>query len=169
MTPWHLVKQHSPEECIVSFTVLLSQLTHCYSPFLCAECRGTKECRGLFNLTVLVNNIMSLTRSLRNNYWSLDITVLKLVLTFAGPHSNHGILEGGKLSTVDLLILTSLDKLLLIMQALTFFRKQATLKRRSTVLSLPFSKLPLLCWKKYYKTFVNNNITNKQLSSKVDN
>jgi hypothetical protein len=76
---------------------------------LYAECRGTKECRGLFNWAALVNNIVSLTRSRRNNYCSLYFTVLKLGLSFAGPHSNQGILEGGKLSTVDLLVPTSLD------------------------------------------------------------
>jgi hypothetical protein len=41
-------------------------------------------------------------------------------------------------STVDLLIITNLDQLPLILQTLfTFFTKQATLMRRSTVLSLP--------------------------------
>jgi hypothetical protein len=40
----------------------------------------------------------------------------------------------GKLSTVDLLVLPSLDQLLLIVQTLfTFFTKQATLMRRLTV------------------------------------
>jgi hypothetical protein len=44
----------------------------------------------------------------------------------------------GQLSTVDLLVLTSLDQLLLILKTLlTFFTKQASLRRRSTLLSLP--------------------------------
>jgi len=44
----------------------------------------------------------------------------------------------GRLSTVDLLIQTSLDQLLFILKILfTFFTKQSTLMRRSTVLSLP--------------------------------
>ncbi len=44
----------------------------------------------------------------------------------------------GRLSTVDLLVLTSLDQLLLMMQTLfTFFTKQATLMRNLTMLSLP--------------------------------
>ncbi len=44
---------------------------------------------------------------------------------------------GGKLSTVDLFVLTSLDKLILILKILfSFFTKQAALMRRSTVLSL---------------------------------
>ncbi len=43
-----------------------------------------------------------------------------------------------RLSTVDLLVLTSLDQLLFILKILfSFVTKQATLKRRSTVLSLP--------------------------------
>ncbi len=44
----------------------------------------------------------------------------------------------GRLSTVDLLLLTSLDKLLFTLKILfTLFKKQAILIRRSTVLSLP--------------------------------
>ncbi len=44
----------------------------------------------------------------------------------------------GRLSTVDLLVITSLDELLLDLTILlTFFTKKATLMRRSTVLSLP--------------------------------
>jgi hypothetical protein len=44
----------------------------------------------------------------------------------------------GRLSTVDLLALTSLDQLLFIMQTLcTFLQNKATLMRRSTVPSLP--------------------------------
>jgi hypothetical protein len=43
----------------------------------------------------------------------------------------------GRLSTVDLLVITSLDKLHLILKTLfTFLQKRATLMRRSTVLSL---------------------------------
>ncbi len=45
----------------------------------------------------------------------------------------------GQQSTVDLLVLTSLVQQFLIVQTLfTFLTKQATLMRRSTVLSLPF-------------------------------
>jgi hypothetical protein len=44
----------------------------------------------------------------------------------------------GRLSTVDLLVLTSLDELLFILKILlTFVTKHATLMRRSTVLNLP--------------------------------
>jgi len=44
----------------------------------------------------------------------------------------------GRLSTVNLLVLTSLDQLIFKLKILfTFFTKQATLMRRSTVLSLP--------------------------------
>ncbi len=43
----------------------------------------------------------------------------------------------GRLSTVDLLVLTSLDRVLFILKILfNFLKKQATLTRRSTVLSL---------------------------------
>jgi hypothetical protein len=46
---------------------------------------------------------------------------------------------GGRLSTFDLLVLTSLDQLIFKLKILffLFFTKQATLMRRSTVLSLP--------------------------------
>ncbi len=45
---------------------------------------------------------------------------------------------GGRLSTVDLLVLTSLDQLIFIYKiSFSFFIKQATLMRRSTVLILP--------------------------------
>ncbi len=47
--------------------------------------------------------------------------------------------EKGKLCTVDLHVLISLELRLLILQSLfTFFTKQAFLMRRSTVLSFPF-------------------------------
>ncbi len=51
---------------------------------------------------------------------------------------NRETLLKGWISTVDLLELTSLDQLLFILKILlTFFTKQPTLMRRSTVLSLP--------------------------------
>jgi hypothetical protein len=54
---------------------------------------------------------------------------------------NQGTLTEGK----ALLVLTSLDQLLLLLQTLfTFFTKQATLKRRFTVLSLPLA-VSVLC------------------------
>jgi hypothetical protein len=47
-------------------------------------------------------------------------------------------LQRGKLSTFELLVLNSLDKLLFELKILLpFFTKQATLMRRSTVLSIP--------------------------------
>ncbi len=53
--------------------------------------------------------------------------------------SKHGALaERERFSTVDLLVLTSLDQLLLTLAKLfSFLTKQATLMRRSTVLSAP--------------------------------
>jgi uncharacterized protein YjbI with pentapeptide repeats len=57
--------------------------------------------------------------------------------------SREALLKG-RLSTVDLLVLTSLDRLPLILQTFfIFFTKEATLMRRSTVLSFPFSKASL--------------------------
>ncbi len=45
---------------------------------------------------------------------------------------------GGRLSTVDLLVLTILDQLIFKLKVFfSFLTKQATLRRRSTVLSLP--------------------------------
>jgi hypothetical protein len=44
----------------------------------------------------------------------------------------------GRISTVDLLVLTGLDQLIFKLNKIfTFVTKQATLMRRSTVLSLP--------------------------------
>ncbi len=46
--------------------------------------------------------------------------------------------EGGRISTIDLLVLTSLDQLLFKLKVFFFFlTKQASLIKRSTVLSLP--------------------------------
>jgi len=46
--------------------------------------------------------------------------------------------RGGRFSTVDLLVLTSFEQLIFIVKILfSFFTKQATLMKRSTVLSLP--------------------------------
>jgi hypothetical protein len=48
------------------------------------------------------------------------------------------VLLKGKASVIDLLVLTTLYQLIFILKILfTFFTKQATLMRRSTVLSLP--------------------------------
>jgi len=48
------------------------------------------------------------------------------------------VLLTGSLSTVDLLVFPSLDQLIFILKLLvSFFTKQATFMRRSTVLSLP--------------------------------
>ncbi len=49
---------------------------------------------------------------------------------------SHVLLKG-RLSTVDLLVLTSLDQLLLILKIIFILISKAALFRRSTVLSLP--------------------------------
>jgi hypothetical protein len=61
-----------------------------------------------------------------------------------GHHSLNAYLKSGnshrrgRLSTVDLLVISSLDQQLLKLQTIfSYFTKQATLMRRSTVLSLP--------------------------------
>jgi hypothetical protein len=61
-------------------------------------------------------------------------SALKLVESWL---SQGSLTEGGRINTVDLLVLISIDKLLLKRQTLlTFLPKQATLRKR-TVLSLP--------------------------------
>ncbi len=59
----------------------------------------------------------------------------------------QGILtEGGRISTVDLLVLTSSDQLLFVLK-LYFFTKQPILMRRSTVLSLfPSVRVPCIVY-----------------------
>ncbi len=48
------------------------------------------------------------------------------------------VLLGGRLSTVDLLVLTSLDHLIFMLKiSFSFFTEHAALMRRSIVLSLP--------------------------------
>ncbi len=48
--------------------------------------------------------------------------------------------RGGRISTVDLLVLSSLDQLIFYIENIIFIvTKQVVLMRRSTVLSLPFS------------------------------
>jgi len=61
-------------------------------------------------------------------------------------HPYQGSLtKGGRLSTVDLLVLTSFEQLIFMPKySLPAFTKQATLTRRSTVLrAFPFSKASL--------------------------
>ncbi len=65
-----------------------------------------------------------------------------MIVTY--DHNNRLIVRAGKsywrgrLSTVDLIVLTSLDQLLFKLKILwTFFTKQANIMRRSTVSSLP--------------------------------
>jgi hypothetical protein len=54
-----------------------------------------------------------------------------------GGNSQGSLSEGKRLGTVDLLVLTSLDQLVFILKMFSFVTKQATLMRRSTVLSIP--------------------------------
>ncbi len=73
----------------------------------------------------------------RNQCLHLDVTHRRknkvIFLTLPRPGKPYW---RGRLSTVDLLVLTGLDQLLLIVKILfTFFTNQATLMRRSTVLS----------------------------------
>ncbi len=57
-------------------------------------------------------------------------------------HTSRNSYRKGRVSTVDLLLLESLDQLLLTMQILSIFlTKQATVMRRSTVLSRPFQQV----------------------------
>ncbi len=61
-------------------------------------------------------------------------------LSLISPSYNQGCLTEveGRLSTVDLLVLTSLDQLIFKLEILfSFLTKQAILMRRSTVLSFP--------------------------------
>jgi hypothetical protein len=62
-------------------------------------------------------------------------------LVFPGVNGCHGKAREAhlqeRLSTVDLLVLTSLDHLLLKLKISYLFAKQANLMRRYTVLSLP--------------------------------
>jgi hypothetical protein len=57
---------------------------------------------------------------------------------FEGNRNQGSLTEGGSISTVDLLVLTSFDQFFIYFKALyPFVTKQVTLMRRSTVLSLP--------------------------------
>ncbi len=62
--------------------------------------------------------------------------MINFIVIFLWNKSGKSCRMGG-LTTVDLLLLTSLDQLLFILNIFTFFTKQTTLMRRSTVLSLP--------------------------------
>jgi hypothetical protein len=65
-----------------------------------------------------------------------------------------------RLSTVDLLVLTSLDLLLLISRTLFFFTKHGDLIRRSTVLSLPLQLVfPALAIRVNYSTAMQGTNT----------
>jgi hypothetical protein len=61
-------------------------------------------------------------------------SLLILVYTF----SQGSLTERGRLCTVDLLVVTSFDQLPFILKIFTYVTKQATLMRRSIVLSIPF-------------------------------
>jgi hypothetical protein len=66
-------------------------------------------------------------------YFCCDVIIYRV----SYGEAREALLEG-RLNTVDLLVLTSLDQLIFILKILfTCFTQQATLMRRSTVLSLP--------------------------------
>ncbi len=90
-----------------------------------------KNVRCIFAISLWNQLIQSYHNQLKNYIW-----------VYAGKPDWRG-----KLSTVDLLMLTSLDQLLFIIQRLLIcFTKQGTLLRRSTVLSLPLQwEFPGLC------------------------
>jgi hypothetical protein len=72
-----------------------------------------------------------------NKLWSLFNPKLALYYLIMYAFQGKSYWRG-RLSTVDLLLLTSLAQLLFVLKILfTFFKKQGTLKRRSTILSLP--------------------------------
>jgi hypothetical protein len=93
--------------------------------------------------------VASLTIVIDNTSWGYGkgydpfiVQASLMIVTY--DHNNRLIVRAGKsywrgrLSTVDLLVLTSLDHLLFKSKMLfTFFTKQANLMRRSTVSSLP--------------------------------
>ncbi len=63
-----------------------------------------------------------------------------LIIEWMNDSNNREVLWRGRLSTVDLLALTSLDQLLFILEVLlTFYTKHANLIRRSTVQSFTLS------------------------------
>jgi len=66
-----------------------------------------------------------------------DIQSSLLCLFVSAEKMNFNDIVGGRLNTVDLQVLTSLNQLGLIMQTFFTFYKQTNLRRRSTVLSLP--------------------------------
>ncbi len=79
----------------------------------------------------------------------------------------------GRLSTVDLLLLTSLGQLLFTLKIFfTSFTKQVTLTRSSTVLNLPFELVFPAIWQELPKTKLANNFfcgkKNYQIKNMID-
>jgi hypothetical protein len=67
--------------------------------------------------------------------FGLDVRVMHNVVIFIVQGS---LADWGRISTVDLLVLTSLDQLIFILKILfSFLQNKLILTRRSTVLSLP--------------------------------
>ncbi len=112
---------------------LVCRLWGCFINFRCKACNhlhtgqkfwvkmgGGNDFPDFWNNTILQKYVgQGLTASLTGSMWT------------GNPKWR------GRLSTLDLLVLTTLDEVLLILQTLfTFFTKQATLMRRCTVVSL---------------------------------
>jgi hypothetical protein len=85
---------------------------------------------GSKHFTQILDTLLFFTLILQN------FTIKLSQLPTAFLHQTRELLDKGNLSTVDLFELTKLDLFLLMRTLLTFFTKQATLLRGSTVLSL---------------------------------
>jgi hypothetical protein len=114
------------------------------------------ETRLKLPCTSMLRSSLSDWLTLKTLLIRLCVTSLRCVLRHTHTYLLHAYLLSpgntnwrGKFRTIHLLVLTSLDHMLLILKTL-FFAKQRTLKRRSTVLSLPFQLvLPALTFLKY--------------------
>jgi len=139
---------------VALFSVMPSvAFLYCFPWCRYAECRFA-ECHGAEIMTneffilefkfSIAKFIFEQSRCLCNKT-SLSLCTFKLVFILNKqrikmPGKSYW---GGRLSTVELLVLTCLDKLLFILKiSFTFSSKLATLMRSSTVLSLPPSVSP---------------------------
>ncbi len=124
---------------LLSITIIICLNYYYHNAECCiAKCRYA-QCRGI----AMPSQPAAQVRAAKG---PLQFSTFKTLICEKGclqHEPNHGTLTG-KLCTVDLLELTSSDRLLLKLQTFFTFFKQVTLMRRSTVLSLPFSQCSLV-------------------------
>ncbi len=120
---WGLFSSSDGDEDKMCYNFGPSNVSISFKSDFLTEKKSFRRNSSIFRGRRLVGNVIKLFVSWQNKLDHL---------------SREALMEGWRLSTIDLLVLTILDRLLFILKRLfNYVTKQVTLMRRSIVLSIP--------------------------------